>query len=85
MIKQCTKGSNENLTSADRNTILDALKGLLEQVLIEDQIYIERLISYEKAGIIAKIRKQGQLVDEEYLAEGIAIKAYVPMELYNQI
>ena len=32
MIKQCTKGSNENLTSADRNTILDALKGLRDEV-----------------------------------------------------
>ncbi len=32
MIHQCTKGANENLTSADRNTILDALKGLRNEV-----------------------------------------------------
>lgn len=32
MIEQCTKGSNENLTSSDRNTILDALKGLRNEV-----------------------------------------------------
>ena len=71
--------------SAKKGYGLDNLKELLEQVLIEDHIYMERLISYENAGIIAKIRKQGQLVEEEYQAEGIAIKAYVPMELYHQI
>ena len=32
MIEQCTKGANENLTSADRNTILDALKALRDEV-----------------------------------------------------
>lgn len=32
MIHQCTKGANENLTSSDRNTILDALKGLRNEV-----------------------------------------------------
>ena len=32
MIAQCTKGSNENLTSSDRDTILDALKGLRDEV-----------------------------------------------------
>ena len=32
MIKQCTSGANEKLTSADRNTILDALKGLRNEV-----------------------------------------------------
>lgn len=71
--------------SAKKGYGLDNLKELLEQVLIEDQIYMERLISYENAGIIAIIRKQGKLVEEEYQAEGIAIKAYVPMELYYQI
>ena len=32
MIHQCTKGANENLTSSDRNTILDALKELRNEV-----------------------------------------------------
>lgn len=31
MIEQCTKGANENLTSSDRNTILDALKALRDE------------------------------------------------------
>ena len=64
---------------------LDELKELLEQVLREDQIYIERLYPYEKAGLIAQIRSYGEVVEEEYLSEGIAIKAYVPIEIYSRI
>lgn len=64
---------------------LEELKELLEQVLREDQIYIERVYPYDKAGVIAQIRKFGQVMEEEYLAEGIAVKAYVPMEVYNQV
>ena len=51
----------------------------------EDQIYIERLYPYEKAGLIAQIRSYGEVVEEEYLSEGIAIKAYVPIEIYSRI
>lgn len=64
---------------------LEELKALLEQVLREDQIYVERLYPYDKAGVIAQIRKFGQVVEEEYLPGGISVKAYVPMEIYNQI
>lgn len=64
---------------------LDELKELLEQILREDQIYIERLYPYEKAGIIAQIRSFGEVMEEEYLPEGITVKAYVPMEIYGQI
>ena len=32
MIDQCTRGANEKLTSTDRNTILDALKSLRDEV-----------------------------------------------------
>lgn len=64
---------------------LEELKELLEQVLREDQIYVERLYPYDKAGVIAQIRKFGQVVEEEYLPDGISVKAYVPMEIYNQI
>ena len=71
--------------SAKSRQGLDELKELLEQILREDQIYIERLYPYEKAGIIAQIRSSGEVVEEEYLPEGIAVKAYVPIEIYNRI
>ena len=58
---------------------------ILADVLREGQIYIERLVPYDQAGSIARIRKYGQVVQEEFLAEGISVKAYVPMEVYSQI
>jgi GTP-binding protein HflX len=64
---------------------LEELKLLLEELLREDKIYIERIIPYAKAGDIQMIRKQGELLSEEYVPEGIAIKAYVPMEVYGRL
>jgi GTP-binding protein HflX len=64
---------------------LEELKQLLEELLREDKIYIERVIPYAKAGDIQMIRKQGELLSEEYVPEGIAVKAYVPMEVYGRL
>lgn len=68
--------------SAKSGEGLEELTVLLEQVLREDQVYIERIYPYDQAGVIAKIRQQGQVIQEEYLSEGISVKAYVPMEFY---
>ena len=67
-------------TVLTRRTVAKILSGLRE-----DKIYIERVISYNNAGIIQLIRKQGELISEEYVADGIAIKAYVPMEVYGKL
>lgn len=64
---------------------LDELKELLEQILLEDQIYIERIFPYSEAGKIALIRGNGQILEEEYREDGIAIKAYVSMQIYYKI
>ena len=71
--------------SAAKNKGLEEVKAVLEDMLREDKIYIERVISYNNAGIIQLIRKQGELIAEEYVAEGIAIQAYVPMEVYGKL
>ena len=64
---------------------LEEVKQLLGELLRNNKIYVERVIPYAKAGDIQWIRKQGELLEEEYVADGIAIKAYVPMELYGRI
>ena len=71
--------------SAGKNEGLDELKELLAEILRENKVYVERVLPYDKAGIIQLIRKQGELIAEEYVAEGIAIKAYVPMEVYGKL
>ena len=71
--------------SAGKDEGLEEVKTLLEDILRENKIYIERVIPYDKAGIIHSIRKHGELLSEEYVPEGIEIKAYVPMEVYGKI
>lgn len=71
--------------SAGKGEGLEEIKSLLEKLLRENKIYIERIIPYAKAGDIQMIRKQGELISEEYVPEGIAIKAYVPMEVYGRL
>lgn len=71
--------------SARKETDLEEVKELLAQVLRENKIYMEHVFSYDEAGMIQIIRKQGELLSEEYTAEGIFVKAYVPSEIYEKI
>lgn len=64
---------------------MEEFKKILEEILLNDQIYIERLFSYNDAGKIQIIRTYGQLLAEEYTPEGIEVKAYVPMEIYHKV
>lgn len=64
---------------------LEELKEVLEKVITEDQIYLERVLGYQEAGQIQIIRKYGQLLSEEYTPEGIEIKARVPKNIYGKI
>ncbi len=73
------------LISAVKDQGLDEIKEVIVNLLRDNKIYIERIISYQDAGIIQLVRKQGELVSEEYVPEGIAIKAYVPMEVYGKL
>ena len=64
---------------------LDDLNDLLEKLLAEEQIYVERLFPYQEAGKIQLIREYGQLISEEYTETGIAVKARVPKEIYPKV
>lgn len=64
---------------------LGDLNNLLEKLLAEEQIYVERLFPYQEAGKIQLIREYGQLISEEYTETGIAVKARVPKEIYPKV
>ena len=64
---------------------LEELKKALLEIIRRDQIYIERLYEFSDAGKIQLIRSKGQLLSEEYVPEGIAVKAYVPKDIYGRI
>ena len=64
---------------------LDRFLEILEQVVRKGQILVERVLPYQNAGIIAQIRQTGQILEEEYLADGIRVRAYVPEDLYGRL
>lgn len=71
--------------SAKTGQGLDELRKVLLEIIQKEQIYIERLYPFSDAGKLQLIRKNGQLLEEEYIPEGIAVKAYVPEEIYGKI
>ena len=68
-------------TGAGEQELLDTL----EQILRSQKVYLERVFPYQEAGKIQTIRKYGELLSEEYQADGIAVKAYVPAELFGSL
>lgn len=71
--------------SAHTGEGMEELRCAIEEILREQKIYIERLYPYEKAGLIQLIRRKGELLEEEYQADGIFVKAYVTKEIYGSI
>ena len=71
--------------SAKTGQGLEELTDLLETILRSRKVYLEQVYDYKDAGKIQLIRKYGELLSEEYTEEGIAIKAYVPAELFTSV
>ena len=71
--------------SAKTGTGLDELKETIEAVLREQKVQIECLYDYKDAGLIQLIRKYGELQDEEYREDGIFVRAFVPVDIYEKV
>lgn len=71
--------------SAHTGQGMEEIKAGIEQILRSQKIYIERLYSYDQAGLIQIIRRKGELLSEEYQAEGIFVKAYVTKDIYMKV
>lgn len=71
--------------SAKSKEGLNLLQNELEEILRKKNILVERLFPYADAGKIQIIRKYGELLEEEYKSDGIYVKAYVPMKIYETV
>lgn len=71
--------------SAANSYGVEKIPELLEKIILSERLYIERIYAFDQLGKVAIIREKGQLLEEEYLAEGVKVKAYVPMEIYGAI
>ena len=71
--------------SAKTGKGIEDLKKTIEDILQKQRVYLEHVFSYKDAGKIAIVRKFGEILSEEYIDEGISIKAYIPAEIFGKV
>lgn len=71
--------------SAKTGAGLEELQNVMEDVLRDQKVLIEKLYPYAEAGKIQLIRKYGELLEESYREDGIFARGYVPAEIYERV
>ena len=71
--------------SAKTGDGIEDLKKTIEDILQKQRVYLEHVFPYKDAGKIAIVRKFGEILSEEYIDEGISIKAYIPAEIFGKV
>lgn len=77
------RASHSLRISAAMGEGLPELRGLLERTIQESRVLVERVYPYAQAGDIARVRRYGQIVEEEYREDGIYIRAWLPRGTSN--
>ena len=85
MIVRDFKADETAFISAKTGEGVAGLLEKIESILRGQKIAIEKLYPYKDAAKIQLIRRYGELIEEEYLEDGIAVKAYVPARIYESI
>ncbi len=62
----------------------EELLNIVEKILSENTIYIDVVLPFSDAGEIQLIRQYGQLIEEEYIDNGIHVKANIPKEFESK-
>lgn len=63
----------------------DVLLQGVELLLREKDVLIEEVFPYDRMGVVQEIRKWGEILEEEYIQEGILVRAYVSAALWRNI
>lgn len=71
--------------SAAKDQGLEEVKNLLVDILRESRQYVEMVLPYNRLGLLEEMHRLGEMVKEEYTADGIAIKAYLPADILGKI
>lgn len=66
--------------SAKYGNGIDEMLAVLSDILKSNKALLEKVFSYEEGDKVAKLRKYGQMLEEEYRAEGTFVKAYIDRE-----
>ena len=70
--------------SAKTGKGLDELFEAIEGALRGDKVYLETVIPYGESEYLKRIKKYGELISEEYVGDGVLVKAYVPQNLLKR-
>ena len=70
--------------SAKTGKGLDELFEAIEGALRGDKVYLETVIPYGESEYLKRIKKYGELISEEYVGDGVIVKAYVPQNLLKK-
>lgn len=68
--------------SAKTGEGITELLNIIQELLAERKMLVEKVFSYAEAGKIQPLRKYGQILKEEYREDGIYIKAYAPKDVF---
>lgn len=65
------------MVSAKEEIGFDKLLQAMEEILLQNQSYMELKLPYKETGMLNDIRTYGKLLEERYEEDGIFVKAYV--------
>lgn len=85
MIMKDSHADKSLYISAKYGSYMSKLLDCIEEVLLESKVLLDEVLPYSMAGFSQDIRKYGQLISEEYVQDGIHVKAYVTKELFDKI
>lgn len=71
--------------SALKGEGIEALLTAIEENLPEKQVEAKLLLPFAKSGLAAEIRKNGTVISEEYVPEGLLIHALIDGKLYGAV
>lgn len=74
-----------SLNQSGEKCELDRIGELLADVMREDRKLLEAVLPYSNMNIMSEIKEAGEVLEEEYLEEGVRVKAYVPEDIYGRI
>ena len=60
---------------------LPELFGAIESSLRGDKVYMEEVIPYNQGDYLKRVKKYGEIISEEYVEDGVLVKAYLPRNL----
>ncbi|MCR5544669.1 MAG: GTPase HflX [Eubacterium sp.] len=73
------------LISAKKKIGIDKISEGIDEMLREDRKLIDVIFGYNEMALVSKIKNSSEIIEEEYLENGIRIKAFVSESIYGKV